>query len=86
MTEDRLDRAVESIRQHCTQQGDKFTARLAQGNETFARHEERINYLESKYDRLCGKLDTMNTRMTAILGGIVVACILLAINMVMGGL
>ncbi len=83
MTDDRIDRAVEEIRKHCTDQGNRFAERLSQGNETFARHEERINYLEGKYDRICHKIDGMNARVTAIMGGVIVACILLAINLVL---
>lgn len=83
--------AIDDIRKHCIERSTTVNERLLAGAETMAQHETRITTTEEHYkitckkiDRLSDKIDVINSRIPALLGGIVVACILLAINVVIG--
>ena len=83
--EDKLVAAIEKIKEHCTLRAREVDHHLSEGRISFARYDERIAYLENKYDRMCQKLDVINSRMSYVLGGVAVACILLAINFAIRG-
>ena len=84
--EDKLIAAIEKIKEHCVSRGKEVDRSISDGMVSFARYDERIAYLENKYDRMCQKLDVINSRVSYVLGGVAVACILLAINFAIRGL
>lgn len=69
---------------YCRQYQAELTKRLETGSKTFVEHEGRIKNLEKTVDSLCEKWAGMNNRLNQILGSIVVAAILLAINLLVG--
>ena len=83
--EEKLVTAIEKIKEHCTLRAKEVDRAIADGSVNFARYDQRITYLEDKYDRMCIKLDVINSRVSYVLGGVAVACILLAVNFAIRG-
>jgi len=44
--------------------------------------EKNVDTIMQKYSKLCDKIDNINANTNRILGGIVIACVLLVINLV----
>ena len=74
------EEAIKLIQRHCRENHKEVESRLTKGSTTFSNHEARIISLETKHDRLMQQLDTANNRLNYVFGGVVVACVLLAIN------
>ncbi len=80
------EEALRELEQFCRKRHVEVDARLASGATTFALHDSRLTELEKDINNLCAKFLTMNARLNQILGSVVVACILLAINLMIGRL
>jgi predicted RNase H-like nuclease (RuvC/YqgF family) len=81
---DKVEEAIKEIQKYCRERESKTDAQFAAGSKKFENHEGRIRELEKDTDNLCQKFMTMNNRLNQILGSVVVACILLAINLLIG--
>ena len=63
---------------------------MANGECTIgAKHAEQIeslranmNDVKNDYKEMCGKIDAINTNVNRLLGGVAIACILLAVNII----
>lgn len=75
-----VEDTIKLIQKHCRENHKEIDERLTRGSTKFSNHEARIEGLELKHERLMHQLDTANSRLNYVFGGVVVACILLAIN------
>ncbi len=75
-----VEETIKIIQKYCRENHKEIGERLTQGSTKFSNHEARIAGLEFKHERLMHQLDTVNSRLNYVFGGVVVACILLAIN------
>ena len=89
MTEADLLRRVEKIEEHCPaqvnmcrQNFETIRTNLTKGAVTFGRHETRINHMESCMNSVKHDVGQIRATWNKTMSGIVVACILLAINAV----
>lgn len=80
------EEAMKEIQKYCRERQIEVDARFANGATKFAVQDGRITELEKDYSNLCNKFIAMNGRLNQILGSVVVACILLAINLLIGSL
>ncbi len=79
-----LEAAVQDIKDNCKEHTKEINERLSGGQTRFAEHTLKIEALEKNYDRMCKKFDLINSRVSQILGAVVTACILLALNLMLG--
>ena len=79
-----MEEAVKDLQKFCRERERVIDARLSEGAKTFENHEGRIKELEKDTSNLCAKFMVMNNRLNQILGSVVVACVLLAINILIG--
>ena len=79
-----MEQAIKELEQYCRKRESLIDARFAEGTKTFENHEGSIKELEKDTDNLCQKFMAMNNRLNQILGSVVVACILLAITLLIG--
>jgi len=82
-----LERRVEKIEEHCPaqvnmcrQNFETISTNLTKGAVTFGRHETRINHVEDCMNSVKHDVGQMRASWNKTMSGIVVACILLAIN------
>jgi hypothetical protein len=79
-----METAVKEIKDNCKAHTKEINERLADGQTRFAEHTLKIEVLEKNYERMCRKFDLINSRVSQILGAVVTACILLALNLLLG--
>ena len=74
------EEVIKLMQRYCRENHKEIDARMTQGSTKFSNHEARIISLETKHDRLIQQLDTANSRLNYVFGGVLVACILLVVN------
>ena len=89
-TEAELTRRVEKIEEHCPaqvnmcrQNFEAIEAKLTKGAVKFGRHETRINHMENCMNSVKHDVGQIRATWNKTMSGIVVACILLAINAIL---
>jgi predicted RNase H-like nuclease (RuvC/YqgF family) len=81
---DKVEEAIKEIQTYCRNRQSEVDKRFENGTKKFTDHEGRIRELEKDTDNLCNKFMAMNNRLNQILGSVVVACILLVLNLLIG--
>jgi hypothetical protein len=81
---DKVEEAIKEIQKFCRERQSEVDLRFANGSKKFENHEGRIREVEKDTDNLCIKFIAMNNRLSQILTSVVIACIMLAINLLIG--